>query len=101
MRRQFRVDTKVRRHVIKAWLLHLKSHHPGYKDIEIAHDNLDALEEEFFANDEFIIHEIENEEVINAAAIDVDTDDEEYPEIGAVPDLAASQKEVDAINSQL
>jgi hypothetical protein len=42
MRRQFRADTKVRKHVIKAWLLYLKSNHPGYRDIEIAHDNLDS-----------------------------------------------------------
>jgi hypothetical protein len=86
MRRQFRADNKVRKHVIKAWLIHLKRYYPGYRDIEIAHENLDALPDEFFADDELIIHEIEDEAVINATDIGID-EDEEQVEVGAVPNL--------------
>jgi ATP-dependent DNA helicase PIF1 len=100
MRRQFREDTKVCKHVIKAWLLHLKTHHPGYRDLEIAYDNLNALPHEFVADEDLIIYEIENEEVISASDISID-DEEEQAEVGAVPDLTTGRREVNAINEQL
>jgi ATP-dependent DNA helicase PIF1 len=100
MRRQFRGDFRVRKPVVKAWLEHLKRHHPAYRDIEIAYDNLDALGDDFFADDELIVHEIEDEELINASAIGL-SEEEEEPEVGAVPDLQGSRNEVDAISTQL
>jgi ATP-dependent DNA helicase PIF1 len=100
MRRQFCPDTKVRKHVIKAWLLHPKTHHPGYRDLEISHDNLDALPHEFFADEDLIVYEIENKEVINASDIGID-DEEEQAEVGAAPDLTTGRREFDAIYEQL
>jgi hypothetical protein len=100
MRRQFRADSRVRKHVIKAWLLYLKSNHPGYRDIEIAHENLDVLPDEFFADNDLIINEIEDEEVVNATDISIDKEEEQV-EVGAVPDLNTARREVDAINEQL
>lgn len=88
MRRQFRSDTRVRKPIVRAWLEHLHAHRPGYKDIEIAHNNLEALGDEFFAENELIIHEIEAEDVINAAAIAANEMDDD-PEIGTVFDLHA------------
>ncbi|CAA9956395.1 Helitron helicase domain protein [Pyrenophora teres f. maculata] len=46
------------------------------------------------------VRQINNEEVINAAPIG-DDEEEEAPEIGAVPDLQAGQRELDAIQEQL
>jgi hypothetical protein len=100
MQRQFRKDTRVRKKVVKDWLKFLRLYHPAYLNIQIAHDNLDALPDDLFVDDELIVHEVEAETEIDATAIGPDKEEEE-PEVGAVPDLHPERNEIDIISSQL
>jgi hypothetical protein len=100
MQRQFRQDLRVRKSVVNAWLLHLRRHHPAYCNIEIAHDNLEALPDDFFVDDELIVHEVEGEMEINAGAIGAD-EYEKDPEVGAVPDLHPDCDEIEFTPEQL
>jgi hypothetical protein len=100
MQRQFRKDTRVRKKVVKDWLKFLQLYHPAYLNIQIAHDNLDALPDDLFVDDELIVHEVEAETEIDATAIGPDEEEEE-PEVGAVPDLHPERNEIDIISSQL
>jgi hypothetical protein len=36
MRKQFRKDFRVRKHVVRRWLEHLKQHYEGYRTIDLA-----------------------------------------------------------------
>jgi hypothetical protein len=58
------------------------------------------LPDEFFADDDVIINEIEDKDVVNATDIGIDKEEEQV-EAGAVPDLNTVRREVDAINKQL
>jgi hypothetical protein len=100
MQRQFRQDFRVRKSVVRAWLLHLRHYHPAYRSNEIAHDNLEALPDDFFVDNELIVHEVEDETEINAGAIGAD-EYEEDPEVGAVPDLHPYRDEIEFISEQL
>ncbi|KAE8853230.1 hypothetical protein HRS9122_00222 [Pyrenophora teres f. teres] len=101
MQRQSQRDTRVRKPVIRKWLEFLRRHHPGYRDIEIAHDNLDALGDDFLADNELIVHEVEAEAQFNATAIDPDSYIDEDPEVAAVPNLYADRDEIKQIQAQL
>jgi ATP-dependent DNA helicase PIF1 len=119
MRKQFRKDFCVRKHVVRWWLEHLKQHHEGYRTINVAWDNLDALPDDAFVDDELIIHEIADEDgdgdpsaTAAAAAAkemdieddgidDKDRDDYEPPEVGTVPELHADNDEVTEIRAEL
>jgi hypothetical protein len=61
MQRQFCQDFRVRKSIVKACLLDLRHHHAAYCSIQIAHDNLEALPDEFFVDDELIVNDDEVE----------------------------------------
>jgi hypothetical protein len=63
MANQGRKDFKVRKAVIKTWLLYLRQNHPAYHPsvLAISDENLDALDDNAFVDDELIVHEIDDE----------------------------------------
>ncbi|KAF1941633.1 hypothetical protein EJ02DRAFT_422920 [Clathrospora elynae] len=100
MQRQSCKDTCVRKNVIKKWLEFIRRNHPGYRNIKIAHENLEALGDDFFADDKLIVHEVEAETQIDATAIGPDYIEKD-PEVAAVPDLHPDRNEIDLIQEQL
>jgi hypothetical protein len=113
MANQGRKDFKVRKAVIKTWLLYLRQNHPAYHPsvLAISDENLDALDDDAFVDDELIVHEIDDEledvaSAVNAYCqdannpIDLD-DDDPTPEMAAVPDLRAQNDERTEIEAQL
>lgn len=104
---QFRNDFKVRKDAIKRWLLYLRRHHPAYHPdvLNISDENLDALEEEAFVDDEMIIHEIEEEDAQERDQGPQQEDtvapaDNDY-EVSAVPNFNAEQDEMTKLRQQL
>jgi hypothetical protein len=51
----------VRKKIVKDWLEYLQLYHPACRNIEVAYDNLNALPDDFFVDNELIVHEVEAE----------------------------------------
>ncbi|KAF1940403.1 hypothetical protein EJ02DRAFT_423955 [Clathrospora elynae] len=108
---QFCRDFRVWKHVIKKWLLYLWHNHPAYHAnvLTISDENLDALPEEAFVDNEVLTHEIDNDAVLpeeDNASLNSDNeddfgDDNPTPEVVAVPDLHAENGELAELQSQL
>jgi hypothetical protein len=99
MERQFAKDYRVRRQLIKDWLLYLRQHHPAYhpSQLQIADENLDLLPVDAFVDDQLIVHELDDEE----ANPDPTDDGEADPEAGAVPDLHAENDEITELRAEI
>ncbi|EAQ87096.1 hypothetical protein CHGG_03715 [Chaetomium globosum CBS 148.51] len=99
LQRQFRREFVVRRKVVTAWLLFLRAHHPGYRDIEVVQAALQALPEHGDLMDQLPIHEVEDAAVnLEDAVEDVDFDDQEA---AAVPNMVVSERELDMLRAEL
>ena len=99
LQRQFRRQFVVRRKVVTAWLLFLRAHHPGYRDIEVDQATLQALPEHGDLMDQLPIHEVEDAAVnLEDAVEDVDFDDQEA---AAVPNMVVSERELDMLRAEL
>src|SRR6202165_6063709 len=59
LQRQFRRQFVVRRKVVTAWLIFLRQHHPGYRDVEVDQAALEALPEYGDLMDQLPIHEVD------------------------------------------
>jgi hypothetical protein len=71
---KFRKDFMVRKKVVKRWLTFLWQNHEAYRDIDIADDNLNALPNDAFVDNEMIIHQLSNDDVAGSQEMDVDED---------------------------
>ncbi|KAF2827752.1 hypothetical protein CC86DRAFT_239963, partial [Ophiobolus disseminans] len=110
---QFRKDFWVRKEAIKQWLYYLRANHPAYHPnvLAISNEDLEAMPDDAFVDDEVVIHEID-EEAATAAADDVNEsldpnnpatfeDDDPTPEVAGVPDLHAENDELADLQAQL
>jgi hypothetical protein len=105
MQRQFVRDFKVRRGAVLQWLLFLRDHHAGYRDIEISQEALNRLPVDDNVIDDILLHEVEPEELscnANGEDTEQEADEEEVPpESAAVPDLLAHDTEIEEIRQQI
>jgi hypothetical protein len=106
---QTRKDFRVRKAVIKTWLHYLRSNHPAYHPdvLAISDENLDALDDDAFVDDEMVIHEIDEEAADNDDQPRYNQDASKFededldPEVVGVPDLHAENDELAELQTQL
>jgi hypothetical protein len=98
-RRQFMRDFRVRVAPIRQWLIHLKRHHLGYRDIDIDDDALRQLEELSHENDGSIIEHFvsQTDPVSDGPADGADDDEDVLAVMAAVPDLLPNNQGIDEI----
>jgi ATP-dependent DNA helicase PIF1 len=88
--RQFKNDYRVRKSAVKIWLDYLLRNHPGYSDVVIDAEKMDAFPTSDDVSDQLLQHLEEDEDV----AVDLDNYPEEPPEAAAIPDLHAERSEI-------
>ncbi|OJD24648.1 hypothetical protein ACJ73_03984 [Blastomyces percursus] len=94
---QFRRDFMVCKRNILAWLAFLRRNHPGYIDISINQDAINALPEEEDVIDQLIIENIEDAQIDE----DFNSDDiDNPPECAAVPDVLARNEEIEQLHQE-
>jgi len=99
LQRQFRRQFVVRRKVVTAWLIFLRQHHPGYRDVEVDQAALEALPEYGDLMDQLPIHEVDEAPVDpNDPVENVDFEDQE---VAAVPNMVVNDRELDLLRDQL
>ncbi|KAF2728757.1 hypothetical protein EJ04DRAFT_405841, partial [Polyplosphaeria fusca] len=97
--RQFRPHYRVSRSKVKKWLDFLRAHHSGYRNIVVHNENLAALPEDAFVDDQLMIHELAEE--TDTRNLNVSDDQYDDPKRAAVPDLHAENDEVTEIHRRL
>jgi hypothetical protein len=69
---KFSKNLRVREKVAKGWFTFLRQKYEAYCDFEIADDNLKALPNDAFVDDEMIIHQLSDDHVAGSQEMDVD-----------------------------
>ncbi|EDN09817.1 predicted protein [Histoplasma mississippiense (nom. inval.)] len=94
---QFRRDFTVRKAVVKQWLAFLRVNHPGYANIDINQEALEALPVNEDVTDQLMIEDIEDAQLDK----EINSDDiNNSPECAAVPDLLACNEEVEQLRQE-
>ena len=100
LQQQFRRQFRIRRSHVKQWLDWLKAMHPGYRDVIISQQRLEALPYNSDVMQNITVQEIDaievGEEDIEAVATNYND-----PEQGAVPDVLFHETEAQALEGQL
>ncbi|QSS66644.1 hypothetical protein I7I51_02833 [Histoplasma capsulatum] len=94
---QFRRDFIVQKAVVKQWLAFLRVNHPGYANIDINQEALEALPVNEDVTDQLMIEDIEDAQLNK----EINSDDiDNSSECAAVPDLLAHNEEVEQLRQE-
>jgi len=101
--RQFKNEYRVRKEALRVWLNYLVLNHPGYRDVHIDPQRLDAIQDSEDVSNQLLEHFVQAEGDDTAPAEGEDTDDHfaPIPEAAAIPDLAEVDEELAGIRRNL
>ncbi|KAB2110926.1 hypothetical protein AG0111_0g1920 [Alternaria gaisen] len=101
--RQFKHEYRVRKGALRVWLDYLVVHHPGYRDVHIDQDRLDAIQDSDDVSNELLDHLVEDENETTLGSDDDGNEDDfgPIPEAAAVPDLSEVDAELAGIRRAL